>query len=259
MSGGQPGRRPLSPAFANPAGASALFLGGRSNEIAATPFDIRSLDDGPDELPVTVSIGVSAIDAGPADRVTKCDQLVVEADAGVYAAKAAGRNNVQVWSPDADTTPVESDEKPTEPLQLIVPSGCEGKMRIVVIEDDSLAATLLISLLKRQAHVEVPWFKSGKSAMEFFTESVAIKELPCDVVICDFNMPEYSGIDVFDRFKGLGLKGMIPFYLLTANESQDLKKEANGLGVTKLIGKSIFSKEIGKWVEFLTTGPTKAA
>jgi PleD family two-component response regulator len=208
---------------------------------------------------VTVSIGVSAVDAGPEDRVDKSDQLVVEADAGVYAAKAAGRNNVQIWSPDAKPESEQDCEQFAEPLDLTVPSGCEGKTRIIVVEDDSLAATLLITLLNRQADVEVQWFKTGKSVMEFFSKSVAEKQHPCDVVICDFNMPEYSGIDVFVRFKSLGLMGMIPFYLLTADESLDLKNQASDLGVTKLIGKSSFAKQISKWVEFLTTGALKAA
>ncbi len=229
------------------------------NEIASTPFDIRDLDDGPDELPVTVSIGVSAIDAGPADRVVKSDQLVVEADAGVYAAKAAGRNNVQVWSPDSVPAQTEAKQPVAEPPQLQVPEGFENKKRIVLIEDDSLAATLLITLLKRQADVEVRWFKTGKSAMEFFTESVGENQLPCDVVVCDYNMPEYSGIDVFNRFESIGLKGMIPFYLLTANESMDLKKQVSDLGVTELIGKSNFSKNIGKWIGFITADSKQAA
>ncbi len=228
------------------------------SEIASTPFDIRDLDDGPDELPVTVSIGVSAIDAGPADRVVKSDQLVVEADAGVYAAKAAGRNNVQVWSPDSVPAQTEAKQPVVHP-ELRVPEGFENKKRIVLIEDDSLAATLLITLFKRQADVEVRWFKTGKSAMEFFTESVGENQFPCDVVVCDYNMPEYSGVDVFNRFESIGLKGMIPFYLLTANESMELKKQVSDLGVTELIGKSNFSKNIGQWIGYITAGSTQAA
>jgi diguanylate cyclase (GGDEF)-like protein len=226
------------------------------SEIAGQAFDIRELDDGPDELPVTVSIGVSAIDAGPTDRVTKSDQLVVEADAGVYAAKAAGRNNVQVWSPQTESS---KTDEPSAPLDLKVPEGCESKKRVVIVEDDSLAATLLITLLKRQADVDVQWFKNGRAAIEFFKESVGNNEHPCDVVVCDFNMPEYSGFDVFDQFKSLGLREIIPFYLLTANESTDIKSKASEMGVTELIGKSNFAKNFGKWVGFITSDLKQAA
>ncbi len=226
------------------------------SEIAGTPFDIRELDDGPDELPITVSIGVSAIDAGPTDRISKSDQLVVEADAGVYAAKAAGRNNVQVWNPQAESA---KQDEPAAPLDLKVPAGFESKKRVVIVEDDSLAATLLITLLKRQAEVDVRWFKNGRAAIDFFSESVSNQEHPCDVIVCDFNMPEYSGFDVFDSFKNLGLKGLIPFYLLTANESTDLKQKASEMGVTELIGKSNFAKNFSKWVGFITSESKQAA
>ncbi len=225
------------------------------SEIAGSPFDIRHCDDGPDELPVTVSIGVSAVDAGPTDRLSKPEQLVTEADAGVYAAKDAGRNNVQVWSPELVQAPKPDQSVPAKSI----PAGDGSIKHVLLIEDDALAATLVMTLLSRSTEAEVRWIQDGVKAREFIEKTVNEGKRPCDLIVCDYELPGCTGLEVLESFGGLGLKGSIPFYILTASDSPEYQSDAEKHGVTGYISKSDFAKNIGKWIKQLTTPGQGAA
>lgn len=238
------------------------------SEISTAMFDLRDLDEGPDELPISVSIGVSAVDAGPAERLAKPGQLVSEADEGVYAAKEAGRNNVQVWSPQFEslTQPAPESNQTVRPAcepgqddTLVIPAGDGVVRKIVLIEDDALAATLLITLLNRKSEVEITWIKSGHEACEFFDQSISNFQRPGDLVVCDLNLPGCTGFDIFRAFKEQGLARQLPFYVLTAHDSAETIAEAKRLGIVQCIGKGDFTKNIGKWIKVFTQSTTSKA
>ncbi len=219
------------------------------SEIAGSPFDIRHCDDGPDELPVTVSIGVSAVDAGPVDRLTKPEQIVAESDSGVYAAKEAGRNNVQVWSPEAAASSVPT---PTQGEIPKIPAGDGTVREIILIEDDALAATLVMTLLNRKTKAKVRWIQDGVEANEYIANKVSQGERPGDLVVCDLDLPGCSGLDVYRAFKEHGLDKQIPFFVLSSRESENEFAEVIKLGVTECISKNDFTKNITKWLDVIT-------
>ncbi|MBL4808778.1 MAG: HDOD domain-containing protein [Phycisphaerales bacterium] len=227
-------------------------------DIFETPFDIRQCDDGPDELNISVSIGVSAVDAGPADRLTKPEQMVSEADAGVYAAKEAGRNNVQVWSPQV----VEAAGVPIQNPSTNAPKIPEGDgtiKHILLVEDDALAATLMMTLLSRSSDADVRWVQDGNQAREYLQRTVERGDRPCDLVVCDLGLPGCSGIDVFAEYKKLGLAGKIPFYILSGSDNEEMPSDVGLEGITGYISKADFAKNIGKWVKVFTQPSVAAA
>jgi Diguanylate cyclase, GGDEF domain len=67
---------------------------------------------GGEPVPVTVSIGVAALDAGSSRELT---ELLAAADAALYRAKASGRNQVQMISTSRGLSAVRSpvDDEPT--------------------------------------------------------------------------------------------------------------------------------------------------
>jgi diguanylate cyclase (GGDEF)-like protein len=67
--------------------------------VASTPVDVEALNIEPRELQVTASFGVAAYETSVAEMLTKPELLIRVADQAVYAAKAAGRNCVRVFSP----------------------------------------------------------------------------------------------------------------------------------------------------------------
>lgn len=230
------------------------------SEIAGKAFDIRECDEGPDELPITVSIGVSAVDAGPADRLNKPGQMVSEADAGVYAAKEAGRNNVQVWAPGA--TEVDAAPSLSMPAGVdtpAIPAGDGTIHEIILVEDDALAATLVMTLLNRKTKADVRWIQDGNQAREYFERMVKRGERPGDLVVCDLDLPGCSGLDVYRSFKALGLDKHLPFFILSARENEEVLAEVAKLGVSDCIAKSDFAKNISKWINVLTESASKAA
>ncbi|MGJ8636478.1 MAG: HDOD domain-containing protein [Phycisphaerales bacterium] len=234
------------------------------SEIAGSAFDIRDCDEGPDELPVTVSIGVSSVDAGPMDRLQKPEQIVSEADEGVYAAKEAGRNNVQVWVPGgikiqkpaassaSGNVSGDIDLGNLEGGAPVIPAGDGVVREVLLIEDDAMAATLLITLLSRKSDIKVKWLKSGDEAIEMFKQSVANQTRPADVVVCDLNLPGLSGFDIYRSFAELGINRQLPFYLLTAHAPEEIEAEATELGITQCVTKMDFTKNLGKWIKELT-------
>lgn len=228
------------------------------SEIANKPFDIRGCDEGPDELSVRVSVGVSAVDAGPVDRLKNAGQMVSEADAGVYAAKEAGRNNVQVWIPGSATESSLEAPSKSDGLSDLIPTG-GGTQQIVLIEDDALAATLVMTLLKRKTNADVRWIMNGMEACEFFESMVERGESPADLIVCDLNLPGCNGLDVYRKFSGLGLHKEIPFFVLTAHDCEETRAEVAKLGVTECISKNDFVKNLGKWMNVLMQPSTRAA
>lgn len=76
---------------------------------------------GGEPVPVTVSIGVAALDAGSSRELT---ELLAAADAALYRAKASGRNQVQMISTSRGLSAVRSpvDDEP-------VPAAARGGFR----------------------------------------------------------------------------------------------------------------------------------
>jgi len=71
---------------------------------------------GAERVPVTVSIGVAALDAGSRRELT---ELLAAADAALYRAKASGRDQVQMISTSRGLSavrPPAGDEAPATPL-----------------------------------------------------------------------------------------------------------------------------------------------
>lgn len=98
--------------------------------IAATPFDLSQVEGAPDELPVTVSVGVSIFEPGSPGQVRSAGELVHQADQAVYEAKRAGRNCVKLYqSTSADTASG--------------PASGNASLRVLIVHHDALTAGVI--------------------------------------------------------------------------------------------------------------------
>ncbi len=249
-------------------------------EICNTPFDLSAVDGAPDELAVTVSIGVSSTDAGAPDRLSTGDQLVAEADECVYAAKDDGRNNVKVWgrfgkeqssasasapasapapAPAPAPTPASTPAPAPAPapvsgpkLEPVIPSqhkSADSLGRILFVEDDALAATLVISLIKRRSKVDIQWVKSGTKACMLLESGKFVGDQALNLVLCDFSLPGCNGHEVLRVAKRTPGIADVPFFMLTGSTDTDMRDESHRLGATKFIGKDEFCANVNKWLD----------
>ncbi len=264
--------------------------------IAQDPFDLSMIEGMPETLVVTVSVGVSSVDAGSPTRLSSADQVVQEADECVYAAKEDGRNNVKVWGrftkadeapkPEAKVEPepkakpevkpevkaeVKAEPEPepeaqatptppvSEPPTAKVPAKkISAAGRILLVEDDSLAATLVISLIKRRSKVDIQWVKSGTKACVLLESGRFAGDEALDLIICDFNLPGCNGHEVLRVAKASTTVADVPFYMLTGSTDVEMRDETLRLGATKFIHKDEFCANVNKWIDQVLS-PMKSA
>ncbi|MDH4263168.1 MAG: response regulator [Spirochaetia bacterium] len=90
--------------------------------------------------------------------------------------------------------------------------------KILISEDDPVTRTILKTLLSGE--YEVIETSNGFEALEKF-EGV-------DLIICDLNMPNMSGLEVAEKLVGKN----IPFLMLTVEHDQGIIEKAKKLGIT---------------------------
>jgi two-component system chemotaxis response regulator CheY len=141
----------------------------------------------PDGGVVTVSVGV----AGPAEGGGRADDLVAQADAALYAAKARGRNRVE----------------------LAGTNETGGPIRIMVADDDEVIKLLVATIAEHEPSLELV----GTAADAAEAVEVAVMRRP-QVVLLDFDMPHGGGTHA-----ATGILRELPetrIVALSANESQ---------------------------------------
>lgn len=94
-------------------------------------------------------------------------------------------------------------------------------MRILVVDDDALAAEMIGAVLEDRGH-EVRLCENGVEAAQQLNDDPGI-----EMVISDMNMPMVSGLDLFRELRAQGCTR--PFILLTGDDPQRLRQQEPGL------------------------------
>ncbi len=226
--------------------------------IGSTPFDLSSVEGAPDELAVTASIGVSSTDAGNPARLASADQVVQEADECVYAAKSDGRNNVKVWGRFSQVT-ISTDAGDGEGAGRVACTRAgDGEMvqgRILLVEDDALAATLVISLIKRRSKVDIKWVKSGTRACTMIESGELGGRNRPTLILCDYTLPGCNGHEVLRVAKASQAVRDVPFFMLTGSNDEHMRDESLRRGASLFIHKDEFCADVNRWLgELLAPG-----
>jgi diguanylate cyclase (GGDEF)-like protein len=118
--------------------------------IAKTPFDLSPHGIAL-TLPVTISMGVAAIEPGTPTQGWSPDELTRAADAGVYAAKKDGRNRVSVAPTESirHTASAQAIAASTPAGTQAIPPGqtSNTRLRVLIVDDDALACKMVAILL----------------------------------------------------------------------------------------------------------------
>lgn len=130
--------------------------------------------------------------------------------------------------------------KPFAPKHVDIRGACMGMEQgraclnnILIIDDDAINREILTNIFSPFYSIEEA--ENGKAGLE---KLLARKDDICAVLL-DFVMPEMNGLEVLRFLHDAELTRQIPVFLITAESSNPVMKEAYELGVMDVIGKPI--------------------
>jgi DNA-binding response OmpR family regulator len=103
-------------------------------------------------------------------------------------------------------------------------------LTILVVEDDQSMRSLITLILQRSGNTPVA-AEDGRQAIQLFQAAPAF----FDLIVCDWNMPSLSGIDVFRQVHAQ--KPKLPFVMVTARCDLESVKTAQKSGISFYIVK----------------------
>jgi two-component system, chemotaxis family, chemotaxis protein CheY len=120
-------------------------------------------------------------------------------------------------------------------------------LNILVVDDDETMRTLVCRMLKRMKVGGIVEANGGEQALERLEGAPA----KLDLVICDWNMPGMSGMELFQRVHTA--KPSLPFLMLTGRADLDSVVAAKKAGVPGYIVKPISPQELKTKIAFLVS------
>lgn len=101
-----------------------------------------------------------------------------------------------------------------------------------LIVDDSRAMRMIVSRVVRQAGYEGSTFREAADGAEGLE---AVRASCPDLVLCDWNMPEMSGIDLLRALRSEGID--VPFGFVTSESTPEMRDVALAAGASFLVAK----------------------
>lgn len=120
----------------------------------------------------------------------------------------------------------------------------EGKT-VMIVDDDQTMRMLIRRMLGRMKITNLIEAEGGEEALVRLGETPQ----PCDLVICDWNMPGMSGMELFKQVHAA--KPALPFLMLTGRADLDSVVAAKKAGVHGYIVKPISPQELKTKIAFL--------
>ena len=104
---------------------------------------------------------------------------------------------------------------------------------LLIVDDDAINRAILEQIFSPRYQI-----REAADGREGLRELLARPEELCAVLL-DVVMPELDGLEVLRRLQGTGLLERLPVFLITAEASDRVVKEAYGLGVMDVITKPV--------------------
>jgi CheY-like chemotaxis protein len=119
--------------------------------------------------------------------------------------------------------------------------------RVLIIDDDPLIRTLLVSALRKDCYVAV-----AADGADGFAKALELKP---DVAVIDVNMPGWDGLKTLEAFRGDATLREIKIIMLTADASKQTVMAAVRAGANDYLIKTSFSKaEFYRKLNYLVPG-----
>ena len=122
-------------------------------------------------------------------------------------------------------------------------------LKILVVDDESDYRTLISQLLMRGLEADVITATSKSEAVQMLDSEEWL-----DLVICDYQMPDGTGFDVFEHMKQAGNSS---FFVLCTNMPVSVLPKFEGDGFLGIIQKAEIHKVCEKLSALLSSGSRK--
>lgn len=114
--------------------------------------------------------------------------------------------------------------------------------RILLAEDTDVTRAIVHKMIYKLGYTNVTQVADGVTAKKEIEKAVEMKR-PYQLIMCDWNMPELSGLALLKRIRGDQSMHNVPFIILTSNNEKEQVMEAIRAGVTSYLAKP-FSIEV---------------
>ena len=114
----------------------------------------------------------------------------------------------------------------------------DSNIRVLVVDDFAEMRRILRHILKQIGLKNITEADNGKSAIE------VLKKEKFGLILCDWDMPEMSGLELLNKVRSDDELKNIPFLLVTAEAQKDNIADAFKAGVSDYVMKPFTVKNI---------------
>ena len=123
-------------------------------------------------------------------------------------------------------------------------SNLNEDLKVLVVDDSSETLNLLRAMLTDLKISQIYTAKDGKEALEFLGLFDDADEPVVNAILCDWNMPRLSGIELLRQIRSVDPD--IPFLMVTGNASAQSVLEAKAEGITGYLAKPFSVDQLSK-------------
>jgi two-component system chemotaxis response regulator CheY len=116
-------------------------------------------------------------------------------------------------------------------------------LEVLVCDDDGLILKIIRHILEAMGIGYIKTTKNPETAIMLVREPT---DKPFDFIVCDWNMPGMSGIEVLQKLRASGHQ--LPFIMLTSNATEEAVAEARDEGVAAYIAKPFTAEQVQRKV-----------
>lgn len=115
-----------------------------------------------------------------------------------------------------------------------------SKLSVLVVDDEASVARLVAMMLADFGVTQIFTTKDGEEALDFLRD---LRDV-VDIIICDWNMPNMSGIELLQQVRRID-PGM-PFLMLTGRADMASVREAKDFGVSSYLAKPFTAEQLAQ-------------
>mgnify|MGYP006300449621 FL=1 len=119
----------------------------------------------------------------------------------------------------------------------------DPKLKILVVEDSSTMRNIIVNALRELEIENILQADDGNKALEL------LREKEVDLILCDWKMPEMSGLEVLQSVRSDPKLQDLPFIMITAEAQKDNVVAAIKQGVSNYVIKPFDCRKLKEKIE----------